>query len=479
MIVCCARCQAKFRVSDQKVGPRGAKVRCSRCQTVFLIRRDQGTSSSDAAPVPAGAPAAPSPAPPFSSSGVAPRARSLGLDLESGAHPEPFAWNGAAPPPDALSAPDDPFAVAPAAPAPTRPTSSAPVDPFGPNPFSSAPAPQAIPFSAAPAEDRFSLASGGLGTVGVVDPFVAAVVPRATPPGQGSSAEGAERGLLSEDSLSLEERTAARPLPAPMADAESLALGSEGWAGLDPFSSAPPGEPEEIGDDEFQEVPREEEPFAPRTARALARSAVPAPPRRAPAPRAVADSAAAESEPASRAPRLRALVVNAVALVALLLVALALLVVWRGGGPLGVWAFRPSAVLAALGRGDPSLFTTKDLTSGAYERAKGAPLLFVRGRVVSRASAPVAAVRVAVEVVRGGDVVARGEGIAGAVPTPEELWLAGDGAELEALARAAAARAPRQVRPGDAVPFLVAIAGGPMDPAGATLRVTASAVPKH
>src|SRR5512140_2695001 len=43
MIVICTKCQAKFRVADDKIGPRGAKVRCSKCQTVFLVHPVLGT----------------------------------------------------------------------------------------------------------------------------------------------------------------------------------------------------------------------------------------------------------------------------------------------------------------------------------------------------------------------------------------------------------------------------------------------------
>ncbi|HET9554270.1 MAG TPA: zinc-ribbon domain-containing protein, partial [Anaeromyxobacteraceae bacterium] len=62
MIVVCTGCSAKFKVADEKVGPRGAKLRCSKCQTVFVVQRQ------DAAPLPdpgglLGAPAAPPPLP--------------------------------------------------------------------------------------------------------------------------------------------------------------------------------------------------------------------------------------------------------------------------------------------------------------------------------------------------------------------------------------------------------------------------------
>src|SRR6266545_4362395 len=54
MIVICTKCQAKFRVADEKIGPRGAKVRCSRCQTIFLVQADPGAVLAvDAAASPA------------------------------------------------------------------------------------------------------------------------------------------------------------------------------------------------------------------------------------------------------------------------------------------------------------------------------------------------------------------------------------------------------------------------------------------
>lgn len=50
MVVSCTQCQTKFRVDDNKIGPRGVKVRCSKCQNTFVVRLD------GAAPAPAAAP---------------------------------------------------------------------------------------------------------------------------------------------------------------------------------------------------------------------------------------------------------------------------------------------------------------------------------------------------------------------------------------------------------------------------------------
>ena len=95
------------------------------------------------------------------------------------------------------------------------------------------------------------------------------------------------------------------------------------------------------------------------------------------------------------------------------------------------------------------LFVT-GVTSGL--RARGAPLLFVRGSVSSTASdAALEGVRVLVEVVRDGAVLARGDVPAGAVPGPEALHGAVDAAALsEAFAawpRPGGRRWPRGPRP--------------------------------
>ncbi|MBN1504511.1 MAG: zinc-ribbon domain-containing protein [Candidatus Eisenbacteria bacterium] len=41
MIVTCAGCGTKYKVSDEKIGPLGVKVRCPKCRTVFEVKRPQ------------------------------------------------------------------------------------------------------------------------------------------------------------------------------------------------------------------------------------------------------------------------------------------------------------------------------------------------------------------------------------------------------------------------------------------------------
>src|SRR5512141_775192 len=123
MIVICTKCQAKFRVADEKIGPRGARVRRSRCKEIFHV---------DATPPPE----APAPA------AVQPPGR-MDVELEN-----PFAAPAAAPA-------DDPFAAAglgaplqpAAAPSPSEPFAApaAPDDPFAPRPSDDPFAPEAAP----------------------------------------------------------------------------------------------------------------------------------------------------------------------------------------------------------------------------------------------------------------------------------------------------------------------------------------------
>ncbi|HSM91941.1 MAG TPA: zinc-ribbon domain-containing protein [Anaeromyxobacteraceae bacterium] len=494
MIVVCNSCQARFKVADDKVGARGAKVRCSKCQTVFVVHRE---------PEPAPGPARPT-------------GGALDLDLEAGPRPgfrpggfaaDPFSRSAAAPP----SA--DPFAAA----SPSRP--SAAVDPFAA--AASAPA-AADPF----AHDPFGLASppeAVTPSLGSVDPFVATVASPGAPsavtdlsdllggpapggahraPGPGLQAAAATpppepSGILedgfdfasSDDGMALDDGAAfpppaARPSPAAHAAEPDLMLDERtparpphaapmpafGEFGADPYAgqgeeSLELGGPTGFGDEgPSGEAMREP---APPPARAV-RNEEP-PPAASAAPPAETGDPEAVVDMHRRSSRIRAIVVNAISLVALLAVALGFLAYWRGARP-GAGALaslRPDAGAVAT-----APFTATRVRSGLYERADAPPVLFVAGAAVSHAAGAVPGLRVRVEVLRKEVVIARGEASAGAVPTPEELNASRDAAGLaEAVARRL--KGKRQpVTPGADVPFLVAISDYPADVAGAALRVT-------
>ena len=62
MIVQCDQCQAKYRIDDAKVGEKGVKVRCTKCQNSFIVKKEAPSEAT--APVEAAAPPPPPPPPP-------------------------------------------------------------------------------------------------------------------------------------------------------------------------------------------------------------------------------------------------------------------------------------------------------------------------------------------------------------------------------------------------------------------------------
>jgi predicted Zn finger-like uncharacterized protein len=483
MIVVCSGCSAKFRVADEKVGPRGARLRCSKCQTIFSVQRPVEVPPPDAPPTDGQAEpvAAPTP-PPRAGPPPLPR-RHTTLDARAVFEVDLEPQRGAAP------APVDPFAPPPHPPAPLDRVDLA-ADPFAPAPGGAAPPedPFAPPATAAADLDPFALAAAA--PVGLLEddrsPGAAA------PPPPAFSALSGGSGSLSLEELTTPPARRMRPsidlAPMPMIGASE-----------DPFASTAPLDPglSELGDgvhataepgpgpgtgswgtaapprpDDHVEPPLQLDPF---TAAAVAadplavdeprRAAVPLPP----------EEPTAEQPIALASFGIRDMLVNAMALAALLVLVLAILVVWRGGlAPSD--ALRPSAILAALAPRPPSgVLSVSGVTSGLYERARGSPLLFVRGTVISRAATPLEGVRVLVEVVRDGAVLARGEVPAGAVPGPEALYGAVDGAALSRALAEAAAPGGARLAPGASAPFLVAFDDDPASLAGASLRVRPAA----
>ncbi|ABC80710.1 zinc-ribbon domain-containing protein [Anaeromyxobacter dehalogenans] len=586
MIAHCTHCQAKFRIADDKIGPRGAKVRCSRCKTVFAVRRPDAPPAAPPpeprpASIPPPGPALPGPADPFAepafAAGPDPFAadpfappRPAGVDRAPEPFgPDPFAGEPGAPradpfaletPPTGFPGPEgaDPFAFTHGdLPAPPG-LADGPADPFAAaadagDPFAAALAGAADPFAASVSPRRRAAAElpaglaapapgaapGGSSALPLTDlsdllgdapapapaappplPAPAALAPEPLPPAGGldlafppEPAPGLPAGLAlelaapSEPDASLEAPPPPPSMDLDLAGGPDLGLPGGPLSGADlaleerstpaparldeapieddPFARAAPWAPgADAGPNELSFADRGEETLALATEPSGPLAAPPPLPPEPPPPARVIAPAEPAEVPAREAPRpagprggrLRSVAVNAAALAALLLVALAFRVAWRGDAPLEPGAFRPSSVLGAVGLGERAAgpLSVVEVRSGLYDRARGGPVLFVRGKVVSRAPSPVARARVEVELVRDGQVIARGAAPAGAVATPEELHGAGGPAELEAVVRAAAARAPAQLRPGESLPFLVVLPDAPDDLAGATVRVAAT-----
>lgn len=524
MIVICTGCQARFRVADDKIGPRGAKVRCTRCQSVFVVQLE--------APEPPPAPKIdldltpgiarrtfgrdPSAAQAGGAS-VIPFPAHVPSSPEGSPAPDPFAAAGFDVYGDGAPAGDDPFARAAAG------LSSEGAAPPAGDPF--APAPAADPFAgtrvsgatALPVTDLSQLLGGAAGAPSAPPVPVRAPSPppRAEPPRAAQAAPAARSGPFAED-LSLEERSGplgAGPVaaaPAPFADPSdvmpadggmfgmggdlapdgpgdgSLALATDPTPAPAPVAAPPLPAPNPFAGDGSLELPDESAwvSGAPSAPPELGGAPGPggAPPRAPPVqpvavdPGPPAAAAAAPSRPAEPPiHRIRSAALGALALVALLVLALALRAVVRGDVPFGPAAFRPSTLLRSLADRPAGPFELTQVRSGVYPQGSGSALLFVRGVVVCRAPAPVAGVTVRAELVRDGQVLARGEVLAGAVPSPEEVYRATDRAAMDALAAELKKRAPERVTPGDRLGFLIALGEAPPDPSGTTVRLQATA----
>ena len=200
MVIQCPACQTRFRLADEKVGPAGVSVRCSKCANTFAVHRAEApaTPTVPSAPSLEAPPAGAAPAPPATPAQAAPT-------------PQPFPAPAAAPP-----TPGNPFApagapvAAPPQPAPNpfgfaappggnpfAPPANAGAPSMPPDPFGGGPASHAGPsaFTAQAPPDPFaSMADGGIpaGADGGVpagadggapgaDPFAAP--PNGAPPG--------------------------------------------------------------------------------------------------------------------------------------------------------------------------------------------------------------------------------------------------------------------------------------------------------
>ncbi|HKC51175.1 MAG TPA: zinc-ribbon domain-containing protein [Myxococcota bacterium] len=50
MIAACPQCQTRYRLAREKIGPQGARIRCSQCQTIFRVQSPDGAAQAEAPP---------------------------------------------------------------------------------------------------------------------------------------------------------------------------------------------------------------------------------------------------------------------------------------------------------------------------------------------------------------------------------------------------------------------------------------------
>jgi predicted Zn finger-like uncharacterized protein len=443
MIVKCDQCQTRFKIPDDKVTEKGVKVRCTKCSHTFRVKKGaDGSAIIVGASAPAPAPA-PAPVPEGTVTRVAPAAPP----------PSPAASSAA-------TVTDNPFAQF--APAP----SLGPDDPFN-KPTRVAPAPTAPP----PPADRPAF----------MGPFAPPAQPLAT------TAVGPYPQAPSTPGLSMSAVTVRAPAPGP--DLESgptdpaLSLGAVALTPTpavpspplprdDPFGSGPPSggfAPASSGPDrslfDIPEPSPESPPPPPGEAPGLdaaLQDLGPPPPPPPPAPGEIVpppkpagrpeDARGFDDvQPPGTARRITGAVVNLAVAAGLVVLLVASGSIYLNEGKLELSSLSPARMKALFFSGAQA--TVADVSNGLYETRNGRAIFYVRGKVLNRTEAPLNAL-VRAEILDGAELVRAAEGMAGAVPTPEDVYLlasAGDASRLSARL----IREAKPLPPGGEAPFFL------------------------
>ncbi len=120
-----------------------------------------------------------------------------------------------------------------------------------------------------------------------------------------------------------------------------------------------------------------------------------------------------------------------------------------------------SAGWLGFGRGDEVVATR--VVSGLYDTASGKPVFFIRGRIENRGSKVRGPVRVTAQLSSDGAEV-KAETIAGAEPTPEDVWSLRSQADVDKLNRDLdISKVERKLQPGTSLPFFAVIPDPPPD----------------
>jgi predicted Zn finger-like uncharacterized protein len=122
----------------------------------------------------------------------------------------------------------------------------------------------------------------------------------------------------------------------------------------------------------------------------------------------------------------------------------------------------------------PNGIITRDVTNGLYETRGGRPLAYVRGQVENRGLRP-GQVVVRAEIWDGSQLLGKSEGLAGVLPTPEEMVEASTRRDVQAL-RARLQQGAPAVLPGKATDFVLLFDEPPKAESGLRLKVSAAAV---
>ena len=176
-----------------------------------------------------------------------------------------------------------------------------------------------------------------------------------------------------------------------------------------------------------------------------------------------------QRRPLSRARKVTALIANLVVAAVLVVGFAAVGRVYLREGRVDLSVLSPEH-LRTLVIPAPQPLVAVDVSNALYETRAGRPLFFVRGEAENRTGSATR-IRVRAALYDGTQRVRSAEVLAGAVPTPEELYAVGDSQSATALSQRLDAAAT-SVTPGAKVPFLVMFHEYPADLGSFRLEVT-------
>ena len=451
MVVQCPTCQSKFRIADEKVTDRGVRVRCTSCKNVFQVRKPG--AGSDAGPGPGNTMD-------LSSLGAAAVAKSGSTGPVKTGSTGPVKTGSTGPVKTGSTGPIKGGAAARPSTGPLKPStgpvkpSTGPVRPSTDKMRGAAKSPAQADSGAArrlDADDLFGMAE----LTGDAPLVIGAAPPAPAAPDPSPPAANAASGLDLNLEIEAPPPKTVRPPPpppepvpppppldppAPPADSVAESLPDVGGPMVldDPFAAIAPGGSAVPANS----APAEEKPVRaseprPRTDPVLRRD----PPAAAPAEPEIAPA--------------RALISSAIT--GLLGAALAIAVVIAS-------ALSDDSAAGWFGFGTAVDVIPTGVVSGLYDTAGGKPVFFVRGRVENRSNKVRGPVRVTAELVADGASEAKADAIAGAEPTPEDVWSLRSPADAEKLTRTLqTARVDRSIAPGASLPFFALIPDPPPD----------------
>jgi predicted Zn finger-like uncharacterized protein len=477
VVVQCPTCQSKFRIADEKVTDRGVRVRCTSCKNVFQVRKAGA----------AGADPGPGTTIDLSALGASAVAKAGAASRPS---TDPLRKGAARPTTDPLRKAaarptTDPLRNVPARPTtdPLRNVAARPTtDPLR----KAAARPTTDPLrkaAARPTTDPLRNAAGGAtqrengngrrldvdDLFGMAEltgdaPLSAGLDPDLPAPTKPPPAPTPDFGDLDFDLNEPPPTNAAPPPPPPEAAAAEAGLPS-----LDAVMPPPPSLEDPAGPMAM------EDPFGSISPAASSGAELPVldltggsaePKADAPAPRSSRPPTTGPVEPAT-APA-RALLSSA--LTGLLGAALALVVVIAA-------ALSDETAAGWLGFGPAAQVIATGVVSGLYDTASGKPVFYVRGRVENRTNKVRGPVHVTAELVADGTSEAKAEAMAGAEPTPEDVWSVRSPADADRLSRTLqSARVARKLEPGGSLPFFAMMAEPPADLLRHRLQIRVEAV---